>query len=358
MVEPVLRRGGGRAVTSLRRAGLLAIGAVAFLATASGVRALLPWPSEGSLDARWRHFRAHADDYDLVFLGSSTVARGVDPQAFDRTLARLGRPLRSYNLAADNMQSTEAGHMLRQIRALRPERLRFVVIELLEFAPRGMVKRNAFSERAVYWHDAAGLVDALRRVAASDETRRERLRLAWVHVQHAAWRASNFGRAESALATWRAGIDPADAAIAAAGGFEALDDRPDPASLDVHRKFRLTPQAYLGNLEEVDRRNRVPGLASPALLAAVREQTAWLRSAGIEPIYAIPPQPWAAPELLAIGREPGVAPVIALNSPGRYPELFDPANRWDGAHVNRAGAALLSERLAEAVAPVIGSETR
>ena len=338
-------------IGALRGSVLLALGATTFLLCAAGIRALLPWPAEGSLDARWRHFRAHRDDYDLVFVGSSTVARGVDPGAFDRALAQHGRALHSYNLAADNMQSTEAGYLLRQVVAHRTPRLRYAVIELLEFAPRGMLRRNAFTDRAVYWHDLPGLLDAWRRVAASRDGRREKLELVWLHLRHAAWRASNFGRAERAIEAWHDGADPADLAVAAAGGFEALDDRPDPASLRMREQFLASLPGYVAQLDEIELRNRVPSLAPADLARSMREQTAWLRAAGIEPIYVIPPVSWPTPELIAIAREPGIGAVVSLASPARFPELFDPAHRWDGTHVNRAGAALASERLAAEVGP-------
>jgi hypothetical protein len=339
----------------LRGAALVGLGVLAFAATGAAIRAQLPWPAEGALDARWRHLRAHADEFDLVFVGSSNLARGIDPVAVDRELARLGHPIRSYNLGADNMQSTEVGYVLRQIVALRPSRLRFVVIELLEFAPRAMVRRNPFSDRAVHWHDAPALVDALGRIAASGEPPLEKLRLAWLHLRHAAWRASSFGRAERAIGLRSAELDAFDAAVAAAGGFEALDARPDPATLQMRSKFLARIPGYLASLEDVDRRNRVPALAPPGLAAAVRDQTAWLRAQGLEPIYLVPPLPWPAPELLAIAREPGAPAVVALNSPGRFPELFDPEHRWDPTHVNRAGAELLSIRLAAALAPLVGA---
>lgn len=342
----------------LRGALVLGLGVAAFLAAAAAVRGVLPWPYESSLDARWRAFRAHAGDYDVVFVGSSYVARAVEPAVLDRELARLGRPLRSFNLAADNMQAAEAGHVLREIVGLGSPRLRFAVMELLEFAPRGMLKRSAFTDRGIYWHDARGLADALRRVAGSAEPRMERLRLGWLHLRHAAWRFANFGRAERAIAAWRRGPDPADLAVAAAGGFEALDERPEPSSLEVHETFLRSLPGYLARLEEIDLRNRVPGIAPPELLRVVHEQTARLRAAGIEPIYFVPPVPWAAPELLAIAREPGGAAVVALNSPARFPELYDPAHRWDAIHVNRAGAALMSAQLAAELAPKLAADAR
>ncbi len=342
-----------RSIVPLRRAIPFAIGIAAFLVTAAAIRSFLPWPTEGSLDARWRHFQANAGAYDVVFVGSSNIARMLDPAVFDAELARLGHPVRSYNLAADNMQPTEADFVLREIVAQRASRVRWAVIELLEFAPRGMTATNPFTDRAIYWHDGRSLLGALRRVAASPEPIVAKLQLGWLHLRHAAWRASNFGRAEASIEARRRGADPLDDAVAAAGGFEALDDRPDPSAERVRRRFLASVPRYLADLAEVDVRNRVPALAPADEAARVRAQAAWLRASGIEPLYVIPPLPGASPALYAIAREPGAPAVIALNSPARFPDLYEPEHRYDATHVNRAGAARASVRLAEQLAPLL-----
>jgi hypothetical protein len=343
----------GRSIVLLRSAGLLASCIAAFLVTAAAIRGLLPWPAEGSLDARWRHFQANVGAYDVVFVGSSNIARAIDPAVFDAELARLGHPVRSYNLAADNMQPTEADFVLREVMGQSASRVRWAVIELLEFAPRGMIATNPFTDRAIYWHDGLGLLGALRRVAASVEPIGAKLQLGWLHVRHAAWRASNFGRAEGSIAALRRGPDPLDETVAAAGGFEALDDRPDPSAERVRRRFLASVPVYLAGLPQVDVRNRVPAIAPADEVARVRAQAAWLRASGIEPLYVIPPLPGASPELYAIAREPGMPAVTALNSPARFPDLYEPAHRYDATHVNRAGAARASVRLAEELAPLL-----
>lgn len=334
----------------LRRWGLAALGAAAFAATAALVRAAVPWPGEGALGARWETYRAHAAEIQLVAVGSSHVARGFDPAVFDAEMARLGHPLRSYVLAADNMQPVEADFVLRRAAAQPHAALRFAVIELLQFAPRGMLKDHAFTDRAIHWHDGVSLRGALRRVLASGEPRGEKARLAWLHVQHAGWRFSGLGRIDRIASRWWTPEDPLDRAVAAAGGFEALDDRPDAAAERVRMRFLATADAYLASLEEIDVRNRVPAPAPAVDAALLREQVAWLRRAGIEPVYVIPPIPSATPALRGIFTAPDDPLVLAMNAPGEFPTLFAVEHRYDAAHVNRAGAAELSRIVAQRIA--------
>jgi hypothetical protein len=337
---------------------MVSIGVAAFAAVAALVRTAVPWPEEGALDVRWEAYRAHATEIDLVAVGSSHIARGFDPVAFDAEMARLGHPLHSYNLGADNMQPVEADFVLRRAAAQRGTALRFAVIELLQFAPRGMLRDHAFTDRALYWHDATALRAALARVSASAETPRERARLAWLHVQHFAWRFVGLGRIDRVAARWRAPADPLDLAVAAAGGFEALDDRPDAAAERVRMRFLAASASYQEGLAEVDRRNRVPTPAGTDEVAALRAQVARLRRAGIEPVYVTPPIPSPTPALRGIFAAAGDPLVVSTNAPGEFPALFAIEHRYDATHVNRAGAAVFSRLLAARLAARLADGVR
>jgi hypothetical protein len=102
-------------------------------------------------------------------------------------------------------------------------------------------------------------------------------------------------------------------------------------------------------LDEIEVRTRVPTPA-PADGAFLRAQAARLRRAGIEPIYVVPPVPWATPELFSVFSESDDPIVVALNSPVDFPALFALEHRYDAIHVNRAGAAEVSRALAARLA--------
>jgi len=336
-----------------RSLSLVLLAAVVFLASVTALRALVPWPEHGALAARMKHFLAHADDYDLLFVGSSNVAHGFDPAVVDAELARRGHSLRSYNLAAEDMQPVEADFVLREVQRRKPARLRSVVIELLDFEPTAVIRDNAFSERAVYWHDARSLCDALGRLLRSAAPLFDKARLSWLHLQHAAWRLGNLGEADRVLAAQRTHVDPVLAAVVEAGGFEALDDRPDQATLRMRAAFLANAPRYRARTAKLDAQNATHGTLPPGLDDELAMQTARLRAAGIEPIYVIPPVPHPTPALHAFAARAEAPLVFLFNAPGRYPELFVFEHRYDETHVNRAGSEVLSRRFADALADVL-----
>jgi hypothetical protein len=332
------------------------LSAVVFLASVTALRSLVPWPEHGALAARVQHFLAHADDFDLLFVGSSNIAHGFDPAVVDAELARRGHPLRSYNLAAEDMQPVEADFVLREVLKRKPARLRFVVIELLDFEPTAVIRDNAFSERAVYWHDSRSLRDALGRLLRSAAPVADKARLSWLHLQHAAWRLANLGEADRVVAAERAPLDPVSTAMVEAGGFEALDDQPDMATQRMRAAFIANAPRYRARVADLDAQNAKSGTLPPGLDAELATQSARLRAEGVEPIYVIPPVPHPTPALHAFATRAESPLVFIFNAPGRYPDLFVFEHRYDETHVNRAGSEALSRRFADALADTLDAK--
>ena len=349
-------------MSGLRRSGtlravLVVLAAVAaFVATAALVRSVVPWPDEGALAARIEYFREHEDEIDLVFVGSSNIARSFDPAVIDAELAKRGFPLRTYNLGADNMQPVEADFVLREVLARRPARLRFAVIELFDFDPRRMMQGNEFSDRAVYWHDGPALYSALTRLFQGPGGRREKARLGWLHVQHAAWRAANAGQGERALAAGIGDPGPVNTAIARAGGFEAIDDREDEAAARVHRQWLASRASYEALLEEIDAQNARFAPASNSALSELRAREQRLRADGVTAIFVIPSMAKETPSLYAVAAAAGAPPILGFNAPGSYPDVFALENRYDSIHVNRAGSVALSRHFAERFAELLARQ--
>ncbi len=347
-------RGAPRAPHRLGRSlALVLLAGGVFLASVTALRALVPWPEHGALGARMLHFLAHADDYDLLFVGSSNVAHGFDPAVVDAELARRGYPLRSYSLAAEDMQPVEADFVLREVQKRRPARLRWAVIELLDFDPRAVIRDNAFSERTVYWHDGRSLWGVLARLLRSAPSLFDTAELAWLHLQHAAWRLGNLGDADRAMAAWRAPADPASEAIVEAGGFEALDDRTDAATLRMRAQFLANAPRYRARVADLDAQNAATGVLPDGLEDELAAQGARLRGDGLEPIYVIPPVPHPTPALHAFAAGAEAPLVFSFNAPGRHPELFRFEHRYDETHLNRAGSEALSRHFADALADVL-----
>ena len=113
---------------------MLLIGAVSFLAVTVATYFAIAASGVGSpyvevLSDKVEHLQTNHDDYDVMFLGTSSVYRNVNPRDIDRRLAELGVPVRSLNLAVPGMNVVEADNLFAQIERLRPERLRMIVLE-------------------------------------------------------------------------------------------------------------------------------------------------------------------------------------------------------------------------------------
>lgn len=295
-------------------------------------------PEMGTIDDRLRHFAAHKDDYDLVFVGSSRVERGVVPPVFDAELAARGHVVRSFNFGAAGMEAHEANALVRRLIALEPARLAWVVVELDTWDP-GLEESNRFKRRAVFWHDPAETWSALRSTASLEASLAARADLAATHVLHFAARSLALGRGPDAVRSISRGEEsPADPDLAQWRGFKPYTEssyRFNP----LRRRFLDRPDDYR---QAVRRLERDAGVApSPATVAAVREQVAMIRAAGLGPVHLVPPSPRAVPRVAE-----HVPALLAFNRPGEYAELFAIERRFDREHLTQEGAEHFSRLLA------------
>jgi hypothetical protein len=109
-------------------------------------------------------------------------------------------------------------------------------------------------------------------------------------------------------------------------------------------------EEYLAELREMPPLEERPQRDAPVLQQALVEACEQVRAVGATPVLLVNPVV-ALDQLPLPGPDHPTHPiVVAFDDPDRFPELYDPANRYDRQHLNLAGARLLSRRLAEAVA--------
>lgn len=287
---------------------------------------------------KFAHFSAHSDDYDVIFIGTSRVYRGIIPARFDAITAAAGVPTHSFNFGIDAMRPPEDGFIIDQLLALRPRKLRWVFIELgplhTEFG-----ERDPESVRVVHWHDwprtvlvcrgllaPKGRLIRLRSLLFGNANDRARFRHALTHLRLCAMRTLNLGRARAVLDSW-------DAAKSAplGDGF---------ATTPVQR---MTPEATAEYLRDAAARTPRRSDLDPASCLALDRLVAGIRRAGAEPIFINSPRLSGSP--IHPANHPGV-PVLDFMDQRAWPELYAPEIRSDSTHLNALGADVYSRVVA------------
>lgn len=358
-------------MSRLHRACLAALTLASFAVTTALLERVAPYPEMGGLDDKLHYFAAHRDEYDVLFFGSSRVLRGVAPEVFDAEMARHGVPVRSFNFGIDGMGAHETAALVRRVLALRPRRLRWVVVELDGWSAE-LPPENRFKRRVVFWHDRAETLSALETVRLTEPSWSRRLELSGAHLLHLAARSAGAGRGRELVRRAReraapgamAGREMAAAELARSGGFEPFSPAAydTPTSHPFRRRFLELLPAYRLAVECLPAANRAETGLGAYNESALARQVAAIRRAGAEPVHLITPTARPTPELYRLAEAGAVPRLLAFNAPVAYPDLFVEAHRFDAEHLTTEGARrfsrLLAERLAGATPGPGGEEPR
>ncbi len=309
------------------------------LACAAGCAVLgkiAPFPDVPGIYPKWSYFREHRDRIDVLFLGSSRFYHQIIPAQFE---AAAGSHLRSFNFGYDGMWPPESFYLLRQLLAMRPAKLKWVVIDLMDINTQ-IDDRNNSTLRTAYWHDLRHTALAFHNILDSAFHPSQKAGFLLQHASLCGARMMNLGSGADLLQT-RLNPRPARRrpyTWADTAGFEAGPDR------ELEGKVR---EGYLATVERL-KASLPPQPVRPIFRQALREIIADVRRAGAEPIFVIAPTLNARENFTDI---PDGAAVIALNDPNQHPELFDPAKHYDGWHLNPRGAidftAILARKFLE-----------
>jgi hypothetical protein len=335
------------------------------LLASAAFRGRTPYHRDDYILPKVVHALNSSPPYGVLFLGSSMVARGVNPATFDRVASeRLGKSVRSFNLARPGAFTLQLERPI-QIIAQSPSRPRFVVVELARMEP-DIEADNLYSERMIGCHDFATMMLAIPATLRRDDgiaTLLGRLRVRLGHFLLNNLRVGGYVEVltgEPQGWGWR-NID----AAAVRRGFTSFDHSRAEMRAELWDADCGAREAAFARNENWDRRvarwpeygaelaaqGKYRGMGPYAL---ARRESA-LRAAGIVPIFVVMPQGDPLPLVLEEARAAGLTHVIDLNDAVRIPELFARENRFDTWHLNGAGAEVVSSLLAERIAPIIAS---
>ena len=350
----------------------LVLALIAFQTGTWIVQRLVPADPGDALAAARQRYAAGAAEAELVVIGSSRVEAGLDAGELERSLRTAGRPVRVLNYGVSGLRGLEQTHVLREVLAQRGARLRWVVLEA--WPPGITIRRNTdystsamgVNARAISWHTTDVTRRALVAIAGFDLPLAERLDLASHHLDLWARRTWNLGLASERLPepprrprTVLRGGPVLPGPGMQAGEKPGLGRKPGlDGKRGLGRKWKSAWSAdqYARRATRVAEDNllQVDLDALDLELFAERERLAL--GAGVQLIYLTMPGETGSPEVLRMAeaghldRDGGARdrpPLLHLNDPVRYPELFDPALRKTPAHLNPEGAEVFSRLLAK-----------
>lgn len=341
---------------------LPAVATFAVVALALSLHA--PWPEEYGYAAKLDYFEQHKDEYDVVFIGSSRIFRGVDPRIVDAELASAGIPLRSFNLGIGGMGAFETDYLLRRVVEMKPARLKWVIFEGLAWDPGFRLTQNTYAARTVFWHAPAETRNALVATLHHDATWLEKADLFVTHVQLLLWRFANYGSGSS-FAAKLAGVrrDEFGRALtpeqlADGRGYQSLEILSDKDDALLRAEMLADLKRIEGKIAEMSaerlKRPDLSGFDTEALRAQFRA----VESIGAKLAYVLPPAVEARSELLGLHERGDIPLLFDFNQPDAYPDLFESSRRYDKDHLSRKGAEEFSHLLGAAFAERLKNEAR
>ena len=248
--------------------------------------------------------------------------------------AAAGVKVESFNMGYDALWPPESFYLLRRLLELRPARLKWVVIDLMDIRTH-LDERNESTLRTAYWHDTPHTVLALREIASSSLAPQRKRELFIQHARLGIAHALNLGR----------GADLTNRLLAP----KPLRKKPytwaERAGFEAEPSSGLTGGALqdFTNKVNIMRRNQPLFPVQPVFLDALRDIIRDVRRAGAEPIFVITPTINLQENFAGV---PDSAAMIPLNRIAEYPELFRPEDRYDPWHFNEKGAVVFTTILA------------
>ena len=310
--------------------------------TAALLPRVLPPAPVPQISEKLAHFAAHKDEYDTVFIGSSRTFRQILPAIFDPLMAAGGQPSHSFNFGIDAMFSPEDAYVAEKIFALRPRRLRRVFLEVSRFNYE-FGAQPPETRRARHWHDWRRTALVCRHTLPFTKRGKwrdpSRWANAWQHTRLFFTRALNLGDGARLMEPWRGIVPPDPAGMLGTHGDGAI-----PSDAETECEGERRAKFDRGMADRAGKASVRPLPSAP--LQSLAETIDRVRALGAEPVLFI------APTAVAVVNSPAGqvrAPILDFSDPHRWPALFDPANRYDYAHLNAPGARIFSRLFAEQV---------
>jgi hypothetical protein len=319
-----------------------AIALVALVATSALLHALFPPTIPGGVAAKLKFFTEHKDEFDTLFVGTSTIYYSVSPEIFDRTTREAGCPTRSFNFGIDAMHPPENFYVLEQILKTKPRNLKWVFLETTDIETK--LHQVLGTERAVYWHDWSRTKLALQKALNPRGDAKWYIKISrlWLarrdlanHLKLFAQRFVNIGRVNL--------LSPGIPGPEIEAEFE-LGPKRDGYRLAGDAMSAENAASFQKRLAQEIAEARPKSLDSYAD-EAYRVSAKRIRAIGAAPLFVVTPVIFQSPVSFRHAPPPG--PLLSFNDARKYPMLFDPKFRLDDAHLTNEAAEEFTRLLAQ-----------
>lgn len=287
------------------------------------------------------YIRAHRDSFDVVFIGSSRVYHGISPRFFDAAMDTANLPVHSFNLAVNAMYPPESFALIDTLLALRPARLKLVILEAASEAPAPDPSDLNF--RDFYFQDYSALLHGARR--------------AWLTL-HAPAPAGGLEAAWNQCATTAATVTRNEFNIGRVDltayvaktpnrqGRVMLGPDQDGYLPERHPLSQGSRAMLAKNLEAMRTGAVKDRPRDPLNSEGYSRVRALLAGRGIQLLLLAPPS--TTKDFHAWVDAPPGTRLLRFDDPLLHPELYTPEHRLDSDHLNDDGARIFSLELAQA----------
>jgi hypothetical protein len=360
--------------------GFLAL--VSFYVVSSWIRSGIKWSEAFGVRAKLEAFAETKDQYDAVYIGSSTVFRAFRPDVIDPIISRHGVPFRSFNLGMPGMWSFESHVLLTEVLAMNPAKLSWVVVE----AP--LWKADLFSpfrrvtERSVRWHPPALTARILWSIWLEHHSLKDKLHAGWLHLRQTAMRTANYALGPS---WWQSLLGPNSPGFEASvqryrktRGYEPLESSEVPGVRQRRIDFLRDRELYLravqafslGHTATATAERAESALSRPGQieaagnsqslerynLSALEHQRLRLEHANVKLVYFVLPGVDPGRLFVDLHQQGHLPLLLDYKQPSRYPEFYTLSSRFDVWHLSKLGAERFSRVFAQDLLEIIESD--
>ena len=349
-VQPMLSKSSSRRGGFVYQALTVLLGVVAFVVVGSALsawkRASGDVPYIAVLSEKTEDYARQADDYDIVFLGTSQTFRHIDAPRINADLAERGLPNRVYNFGVPALIEPELRLLVDTVLENRTEALKYVVVQ--NPLRSGWRLDNMMTDRGRYFRSGSRAATAIQDVFCHTGTHKGR-----------AIRAKN--NAQVIIAENLALGQMAKAVFPNPNSTEhAYDDRyrtnagfwPVDQDMNAHIVARGENTPMTEDMMSFFVEGGADYVSADGFFDCRVEQLldtiGKIEDAGLTPVFFVPPNP-RDPEHDRIimekmqARRPDMM-VLDFGVPSEHRETLFKADLWfDHSHMNGAGAAVLAD---------------